>query len=67
MIDLRNLVKQEVVKFTIWDQVSQSRKEVAAIYIGSLCVWQAVRSCFGSGVWRNDKPWINEEKWKNNS
>lgn len=24
------------------------------------------RSCFGAGWWINDKPWINEEGWKNN-
>lgn len=28
-------------------------------------VWQAVRSCFGTGYWINKKPWINEEGWKN--
>lgn len=28
-------------------------------------VWQSVRSCFGAGYWSNDKPWINEEAWKN--
>ena len=27
-------------------------------------IWQAVRSCFGSGVWIGSKPWIGEEKWK---
>lgn len=28
-------------------------------------VWQAVRSCFGAGHWRNDKPWLNDEAWRN--
>ena len=28
-------------------------------------VWQAVRSCFGSGRWINIKPWLNNEGWKN--
>lgn len=40
-------------------------KVVVAIYAGSKLVWQAVRSCFGAGHWRNDKPWLNEEEWKN--
>lgn len=35
------------------------------IYKGGVILWQAVRSCFGSGVWVNDKPWINDEAWKN--
>ncbi len=40
-------------------------KAVAALYVGAALVWQAVRSCFGSGRWRPDKPWLNRETWKN--
>ena len=40
------------------------RQIVEVIYAGSRIVWQAVRSCFGSGKWIGDKPWIGEEKWK---
>jgi hypothetical protein len=39
---------------------------IAKVYKGGVLVWQAVRSCFGSGMWRNDKPWLNKELWKNN-
>lgn len=28
-------------------------------------IWQAVRSCFGAGFWNNNKPWYNDEGWKN--
>lgn len=27
-------------------------------------VWQAVRSCFGAGYWRGDRPWIGKDAWK---
>ena len=27
-------------------------------------VYQAIRSCFGAGYWRGDKPWIGDEAWK---
>lgn len=40
------------------------RKVISAIYKGSRLVWQAVRSCFGSGMWIGEKPWLNEEIWK---
>lgn len=40
-------------------------KAISAIYKGAKLVWQAIRSCFGSGFWVNEKPWINEEGWKN--
>lgn len=39
---------------------------IVAVYKGDRLVWQAVRSCFGSGKWVNTKPWINTEAWKNN-
>lgn len=38
---------------------------VQAVYKGLRLVWQAVRSCFGSGCWVNDKPWLNDEGWSN--
>lgn len=46
-------------------QIFKGSKPISAIYKGSKLVWQAIRSCFGSGAWRNDKPWINDEGWKN--
>ncbi len=46
-------------------QVFNGSKTISAIYKGAKLVWQAIRSCFGSGSWRNDKPYINDEGWKN--
>lgn len=37
---------------------------ISAVYHGIRLVWQAVRSCFGSGIWIGNKPWIGSEKWK---
>lgn len=41
-----------------------SGTHLQAVYHGLRLVWQAVRSCFGSGVWIGNKPWIGSEKWK---
>ena len=41
------------------------RKVITAVYKGTILVWQAVRSCFGAGFWVNEKPWINEEGYRN--
>jgi hypothetical protein len=41
-------------------------KVIQATYKGGYLLWQAIRSCFGSGFWVNQKPWIDEEIWKNN-
>lgn len=48
-------------------QVLKGNSAISAIYKGAKLVWQAIRSCFGSGAWRNDKPWINDEGWRNNT
>lgn len=37
---------------------------VATVYIGARLVWQAIRSCFGTGFWRGDKPWSRTDGWK---
>lgn len=46
--------------------VFRGERAIKAIYRGCQLVWQAVRSCFGVGFWVNEKPWINDECWKNN-
>ena len=38
---------------------------ITAIYKGDRLVWQTIRSCFGSGMWLNDRPWSNIDGWKN--
>lgn len=32
---------------------------------GANLLWTAIRSCFGSGHWINEKPWVNSDGWKN--
>lgn len=45
-------------------------KNIGAIYQGTKLVWRtiynAVKSCFGSGTWLGDKPWLGDDTWKNN-
>lgn len=45
--------------------VFKEKRTISAIYKGSKLVWQAIRSCFGSGSWIKEKPWLNNEGWKN--
>lgn len=51
--------KKEVTQVCLCDKI------ISAIYRGKTLVWQSVRSCFGSGKWVNEKPFINNEPWKN--
>ena len=55
--------------------IVHDNKETTAIYIGTRAIqivyrgarliWQAVRSCFGSGWWVNGNQWSNTDGWKN--
>ena len=46
------------------------QKNIGAIYQGTKLVWRtvynAVKSCFGSGTWLGDKLWLGDDLWKNN-
>lgn len=62
-------VHQNLKKFI--DQVQQLvQKDIGAIYKGSQLVWvtvyNAIKSCYGSGTWIQDKPWLDNDFWKNN-
>lgn len=37
---------------------------LSSVYLGVKLVWEAIRSCFGSGKWVGNKPWVGSEKWK---
>lgn len=46
-------------------QVFKGSKNIIAIFKGNKLVWEAVNSCFGKGFWINEKPWSNDDGWKN--
>lgn len=41
------------------------RRIVTQIYKGVKLIWEAIKSCFGAGFWKNESPWSNTEGWKN--
>ena len=47
-----------------------TERSIGAIYKGSQLVWvtvyNAIKSCYGSCTWIQDKPWLDNDFWKNN-
>lgn len=59
------------VQKTITDITGTSvQKNIGAIYQGTKLVWRtiynAIKSCFGSGTWLGEKLWLGDDLWKNN-
>ena len=50
--------------------MTKIQQEIGKIYKGTQLVWvtiyNAIKSCFGSGTWISDKEWIGDDTWKNN-
>lgn len=46
-------------------EMLRGRLPIVEVYRNKLLVFQAARSCFGSGYWINDRPWVNEDAWVN--
>lgn len=59
-----------LIQKTMIDAGNSIQKNTKAIYKGSQLVWRtvynAIKSCFGSGIWIGDKPWLGNDTWKNN-
>lgn len=45
-------------------QIFVKNRTISAIYKAGVLVWEAVRSCFGSGMWVLAKPWLGKEAWR---
>lgn len=39
---------------------------ISKVAKGTVTLWEKILSCFSSGLWKEDRPWINSEIWKNN-
>lgn len=44
----------------------QTMRAIQAVYKGDRLVWTLTRSCYGRGYWIQEKPWVDNDLWKNN-
>lgn len=53
----------------IYQYINGTYKSLDSIYHyidGTMkLIWASIRSCFGSGFWVGEKPWLGMESWKN--
>jgi len=47
------------------EAINHLGKDIVVVYHMGKVVWEAIRSCFGNGYWRNALPWLNNDGWKN--
>lgn len=44
---------------------------ISRVYKGAQLIWlsvyNAIRSCFGSGTWYGNKPWLGTDDWTTNN
>lgn len=45
-------------------QWSLGSKPIQFLALGAKMIWEAVRSCFSGGRWEDDKPWNDDDAWK---
>lgn len=39
---------------------------VDTAYLDGELIYVGIKSCYGKGYWRPSKPWLDNEKWKDN-
>lgn len=44
--------------------VGIGRNIMSCMYEGLHLVWRAVRSCYGTGKWIPERPWLDNDIWK---
>lgn len=47
------------------ESVFIGKSTIQEIRKGATIIWEAIKGCFGSGFWKNQKGWINKESWRN--
>lgn len=64
------LITQLHIGSLVKEVASIVQRDIGAVYKGTQLIWltvyNAIRSCFGSGAWIKDKPWLDDDSWKNN-
>jgi len=50
----------------IFEQMMMNGEMVSEMWLNGELIWVGIRSCYGKGYWRPNRPWLDNEKWKDN-
>lgn len=50
----------------IFEQLMRNGEVIESMWLNGELIYQGYRSCYGKGYWRPLKPWLDNEKWKDN-
>ena len=50
----------------IYTIVGDRLVSLLAVYSGVDLIWKRISSCYGTGIWLQNKPWVDNDIWKNN-
>ncbi len=50
----------------IAEQLMMNGELIESMWFNGELIYQGLRSCYGKGYWRPNKPWLDNEKWKDN-
>lgn len=53
------------VNFKIIETLYYGKLSIQEIRKGTQLIWEAIKGCFSSGFWKNEKGWVNTEGWRN--
>ena len=62
-----NVGRKEISRIELDDNGIKRSITKIYVYVGDklTLIWEAIQSCFGSGWWIINRPWINKNAWKN--
>lgn len=53
-----------------FSDITAGGKQLMAVYAGvngeAKLIWERVRSCYGTGIWLEQRPWTDNDLWKDN-
>lgn len=54
-----------IIKGCEYQNLAINGKYIEKAYTNGELIYIGIRSCYGSGAWMDQKPYLNDDAWKN--